>query len=101
MKTIYNIEAQIEAKKILLKNNHSRLKELVKQNELLADVLEDYNKYNEILMKEEDLHKNAFESLSRYITSLLEDNTLSKNDIQNLKREKREIEKMLTINRKQ
>jgi hypothetical protein len=32
MKTIYNIEAQIEAKKILLKNNHTRLKELVKEN---------------------------------------------------------------------
>ena len=70
MKTIYNIEAQIEAKKILLKNNHIRLKELVKQNELLADVLEDYNKYNEILMKEEDLHKNAFESLNRHINSI-------------------------------
>jgi len=95
MKTIYNIEAQIEAKKLLLKNNHGRLKELVKQNELLADVLEDYNKYNEILMKEEDLHKNAFESLNRHIISLLEDKTLSKNDVQNLKREKKEIEKML------
>ena len=95
MNTIYNIEAQIEAKKILLKNNHTRLKELVKQNELLEDVLEDYNKYNEILMKEEDLHKNAFESLNRHITTLLEDNTLSKNDVQNLKREKKEIEKML------
>ena len=95
MKTIYNIEAQIEAKKILLKNNHIRLKELVKQNELLADVLEDYNKYNEILIKEEDLHKNAFESLNRHINSILEDNTLSKNDVQNLKREKKEIEKML------
>ena len=95
MKTIYNIEAQIEAKKILLKNNHIRLKELVKQNELLADVLEDYNKYNEILLKEEDLHKNAFELLNRHIISLLEDKTLSKNNIQNLKKEKREIEKML------
>jgi hypothetical protein len=95
MKTIYNIEAQIEAKKILLKNNHCRLKELVKQNELLEDVLEDYNKYNEILMKEEDSHKNAFESLNRHIISLLEDKTLSKNDIQNLKREKKEIEKIL------
>ena len=95
MKTIYNIEAQIEAKKQLLKNNHTRLKELVKQNELLEDVLEDYTKYNEILMKEEDLHKNAFESLTRHINSILEDKTLSKNDIQNLKREKREIEKML------
>ena len=70
-------------------------KEIVKQNELLEDVLEDYNKYNEILMKEEDLHKNAFESLNRHITTLLEDNTLSKNDVQNLKREKKEIEKML------
>ena len=95
MKTIYNIEVQIEAKKRLLKNNHTRLKELVKHNDLLSDVLEDYERYNEILIKEEKLHNNAFESLLRHIDSLLTDTTLSKNDIQNLRREKREIEKQI------
>ena len=90
---IYNIESQIEAKKKLLKNNHIRLKELVNHNELLIDVLEDYNKYNEILIQEEQMHINAFNTLNTYITTLIEDKSLSKNDIQNLKREKKNIEK--------
>ena len=89
---IYNIEAQIEAKKQLLKNNHSRLKDHVKQNELLNDVLEDYEEYNKLLSKENEIHLNAFETLNRYIITLLENKSLSKNDIQNLKREKKEIE---------
>lgn len=90
---IYNVEAQIEAKKKLLINNHTRIKHLAEQNELLIDVLEDYNQYNNLLIKEEEEHLNAFETLNRYIITLLENNSLTKNDIQNLKREKTEIEK--------
>jgi len=93
MKTIYIIEAQIEAKKKLLKDNHTRLKEHLKHNELLADVLEDYDKYNEILIQEETLQLNAFETLNRHIDRLLNDKSLSKNEIQNLNREQREIAK--------
>ena len=93
MNLIYNIEAQIEAKKKLLKDNHIRLKEHLKHNELLADVLEDYNKYNEILIQEETLQLNAFETLNRHIDMLLNDKSFSKNEIQNLNREQREIAK--------
>ncbi len=100
MKTIYNIEAQIEAKKMLLKNNHIRLKDHVKQNELLNDVLEDYEHYNKLLIKEDEEHLNAFETLNRYIITLLENKSLSKNDIQNLKREKKDIEKEINKIRK-
>lgn len=96
MKTIYIIEAQIEAKKKLLKDNHKRLKDHIKHNELLADVLEDYDSYNEILLQEEKMQLNAFETLSRHIDSLLKDNSLSKNDIQNLNREKIEIAKHIS-----
>ena len=92
---IYNIEAQIEAKDKLLKENYKKIQEKSKQNELLIDVLEDYRTY----MEKNQLHQEKFQILNKYISSLLENKSLSKNDIQNLKREKKEIEKILDKNK--
>ena len=99
MKSIYNIEAQIEAKEKLLKENYKKIQEKSKQNELLIDVLEDYHTYMEKHIEKDKLHQAKFQILNTYISSLLENKSLSKNDIQNLKREKKEIKKILDKNK--
>jgi len=89
-KIIINIESQIIAKQKLLKDNYKLLKQNVKENEYLKELLVEYEKYNDTLIQEQNMQIEAFESLHRHIDSILEEN-LSKNDIKNLNREKKEI----------
>ena len=74
----------------ILKDNYKLLKQNVKENEYLKELLVEYEKYNDTLIQEQNMQIEAFESLHRHIDSILEEN-LSKNDIKNLNREKKEI----------
>ena len=89
-KIIINIESQIIAKQKLLKDNYKLLKQNVKENEYLKELLVEYEKYNDTLIQEQNMQIEAFDLLQKHIDSILEEN-LSKNDIKNLNREKKEI----------
>jgi len=101
---VFNIEAQIDAKLKLLKDNYKKIMEEVKDNEYLVDVLKDYEKYMGTLLEDDKREKEAFELLDRHISNLLEEsktNTkqnktpMTKQDVDFLKKERSEINKII------
>ena len=89
---IYNIESQIHAKQKLLKDNYKLLKEKLKDNDYLKELVVEYDKYNEILLKEQQSQIDVFNSIHKHISHIIEEHpSLTKNDIKNLNKEKMEI----------
>ena len=66
------------------------MKEEVKTNKYLVDVVHDYDKYIHSVLDEQEKERKAFELLDKHISSLLEE-PLTKDDISFLKKEKSRI----------
>jgi hypothetical protein len=90
-KTIEDLKRTIEERKRLLLLKHKSLKTTIKENDFLADVAQDYNKYYSFIKKQKEDQIAAFEIINRYLEKIISDSKITEKSLKEAKNEQREI----------
>ena len=81
----------IQAKKQTLQDKQKMLKKITHTNHFLNDVVNDYNKYYQVIIKQKQDQVTAMNILNEYLEDLAKTNQLSKNNIEDSKAEQVKI----------
>jgi chromosome segregation ATPase len=90
-----SIQKQLEAKRELLLNKQNRLKKLIKENQYLNEIKDDYSKYYGYIINQKKQQIQALEMLNKYIEDLTISGNLTEKNIEDAKYEKKIIKKEL------
>lgn len=88
---IYQMKAELENRKKMLCMKIRELKETVRENGLLNQVLADYNKYNQHIVKQKQEQIEFLYMLHEYIEKISRDIHVTSNLLKESKMEQREI----------
>ena len=69
-KNIYNMKCILEKKRLMLLHKNREVKELVKQNSFLNNVLSDYEKIKSNILEEKRKQQDAIKIISRHISKI-------------------------------
>lgn len=90
------IQDLIESKRQFLISKRNDIGSIVKQNEFLAEVKDDYNRYYNYIAEQKREQIKAFELLQKYVSELKQSGILSEQNIEDSKMEERKIMKELS-----
>ena len=85
------IQQLIDAKRDLLYKKQKNLKSIQKQNQFLAVIRDDYQKYNNYITQQKNDQIRALQIINKYINDLTESGELSKYNIEDAKVEQNKI----------
>lgn len=90
-----SIQKQLDAKRELLLNKQNKLKKLIKQNEFLNEIKDDYANYYSYIINQKKQQIQALEMLNKYIEDLTHSGSLTERNIEDAKYEQKNIKKEL------
>jgi len=93
---IIQLKAELENRKKLLCMKRHQLKSNVRDNELLRNVADDYEKYNTHIISQKEKQISFLKGLNQYIDNINNDLTLTNNKLEDSKQDQREIMKEIT-----
>ena len=93
---IIQLKAELENRKKLLCMKRHQLKSNVRDNELLGNVADDYEKYNTHIISQKEKQISFLKGLNQYIDNINNDLTLTNNKLEDSKQDQREIMKEIT-----
>ena len=96
-KKIFQMKAELENRKRLLCSKRKQLMHNKRENSLLENVLEDYEKYNKRFINENEKKIVFLQMLHSYIDRITHDLELTDNKLQESKNEQRDILKEITF----
>jgi len=85
------IQQLIDAKRDLLYKKQKNLKSIQKQNQFLAVIRDDYQKYNSYITQQKNDQIRALQIINKYINDLTESGELSKYNIEDARVEQNKI----------
>jgi hypothetical protein len=88
---LIHIQEQIEAKRNMLFNKQSKLKQILKENIFLEEVKNDYDNYYRYFIDQKNKQIQALELLNNYIDDLTLSGKLTQHNIQDAKKEQKKI----------
>lgn len=100
-----DIEAQIIKNELCairrnLRDNYDSIKRVSSENELLRDVLSDYNKYYDHMKKQKDDQHHALQTLLSYVESMSQELNTTEYLLRETQRDQRDIiEEMTNVKR--
>jgi len=89
--SLKHIEAQIESKRAMLLHKQKLLKESSKENEFLATVKNDYQRYYDYIIGEKRDQMKAMNLLKEYTEDLILTGKLTDNDIQKARHDQKSL----------
>lgn len=97
---LLQIQYLIDSKRNFLIRKQKELKKILKHNEFLNSVKEDYDKYNSYIIQQKNDQIRSLELLNQYIDDLSVSGSLSKNNLKDAKHEQKRILKEIGSIRK-
>jgi hypothetical protein len=88
---IDDLQTRIHAKRFMLLQRRRAIEVAGKQNQFLAEVKKDYDRYYNALVKQKNDQVVAIEYLTKYIDNIIEEEGLSAEKISEAKREHKEM----------
>ena len=90
-KKIQDLQCELNHRKTLLTKKAVNLKETVKTNKLLKDVVEDYKQYNKDIKSEKHKQQEAMQNILEHLNSMLKEENLTKESLEHAKIQQHEI----------
>ena len=88
---IFQLKAELENRKKMLGNKRKELKQTVRENGLLNQVLADYNKHNEHIVKKKNEQIDFLNMLHEYIGKVSNQIHLADSIVKDSKKEQKDI----------
>ena len=94
---IFQMKAELENRKRMLCAKRHQLKESTNENELLKEVMKDYDQYNRHLILQKEKQLVFFRQLNLYIDSVTKELKVTDHKLKETKYEQREIIKEIQL----
>jgi len=94
---IFQMKAELENRKRMLCAKRHQLKESTSENELLKEVMKDYDQYNRHLISQKEKQLVFFRQLNLYIDSVTKELKVTDHKLKETKYEQREIIKEIQL----
>jgi len=94
---IFQMKAELENRKRMLCAKRHQLKESTNENELLKEVMKDYDQYNRHLISQKERQLVFFQQLNLYIDSVTKELKVTDHKLKETKYEQREIIKEIQL----
>jgi hypothetical protein len=88
---IIQLKAELENRKKILCMKRHQLKNNIKENELLKEVANDYNNYNNHIISQKEKQIVFLQMLNEYIDNINDDLMITTNKLKNSQQDQREI----------
>ena len=95
--TIFQMKSELENRKRMLCAKRRQLRESSQENELLKDVVADYDRYHKHLISQKEKKVVFFQMLNQYIDNITRELRLTDNKLKESKYEQRDIMKEINI----
>lgn len=94
---IFQMKAELENRKKMLCAKRRELKKSTKENELLTEVMRDYDQYNNHLISQKKKQIDFLQQLNQYIDTITHELNLTTNKLEESKHEQRDIIKEINL----
>ena len=88
---LYNIEDQINARRIFILDKGKTIEKKKKVNRFLEEVKNDYQKYYQYIINEKQQQYKSMKVLQNYLDDLIKTEKITNNEISNVKHDQKEI----------